>query len=79
MKDFYPDFTAINTTTGEIKCIEHLGMMDHPNYYQNVLAKLDAYEKNGLLIGRDIVLIHESSYRPLNTKVIADYIDEFLT
>lgn len=79
MKDFYPDFTAINTTTGEIKYIEHLGMMDHPNYYQNVLAKLDAYEKNGLLIGRDIVLIHESSYRPLNTKVIADYIDEFLT
>ena len=79
IKDFYPDFTAINKTTGEIKYIEHLGMMDHPSYFQNVLAKLDAYEKNGLLIGRDIILLHESAYRPLNTRVIADYIEEFLT
>ena len=79
IKDFYPDFTAINKTTGEIKYIEHLGMMDHPSYFQNVLAKLDAYEKNGLLIGRDVILLHESAYRPLNTRVIADYIEEFLT
>lgn len=79
IKEFYPDFTAMNKTTGEIKYVEHLGMMDHPNYYQNVLAKLDAYEKNGLLIGRDVILLHESAYRPLNTRVIADYIEEFLT
>lgn len=54
-------------------------MLDQPYYFQNVLAKLDAFEKNGLLIGRDVILLHESAYRPLNTRVIADYIDEFLT
>ena len=79
MKEFHPDFTAMNITTGEIKYIEHLGMMDNPNYYGNALAKLDAYERNGLLIGRDVLLLHESAYRPLNTRIISDYISEFLT
>lgn len=79
MKEFHPDFTAMNITTGEIKYIEHLGMMDNPNYYGNALAKLDAYERNGLLIGRDVLLLHESAYRPLNTRIISDYIREFLT
>ena len=78
-KEFYPDFTVINVNTGEIKYVEHLGMLDQPNYYKTVLYKLDVYEKNGLLIGRDVILLHESFYRPLNTRVIADYIEEFLT
>jgi len=77
-KEFYPDFTVLNKTTGEIKYIEHLGMMDNPNYYKNVLSKLDVYEKNGLLIGRDVLLFHESAYQPLNTRVVMDYINEFL-
>lgn len=78
MKEFHPDFTAMNITTGEVKYIEHLGMMDNSGYYNNMLMKLDAYERNGLLIGRDILLLHESVYRPLNTRIIADYIQEFL-
>ena len=53
-------------------------MMDQPNYFKNVLSKLDVYEKNGLLIGWDVILLRESTYRPLNTRVVADYIDEFL-
>ncbi|MCR5792609.1 MAG: hypothetical protein K6G65_05520 [Lachnospiraceae bacterium] len=77
-KVFYPDFTVLNKTTGEVKYLEHLGMMDNENYYKNVLSKLDVYEKNGLLIGRDLLLLHESSYQPLNTRVVTDYIDEFL-
>lgn len=79
VKDFYPDFTALNISTGEVKYLEHLGMMDNPHYYKNTLAKLDAYEKNGLLIGRDIILLHESFSRPLNTRSVVNYIKEFLT
>ena len=78
MKEFHPDFTVMNITTGEVKYLEHLGMMDNPSYYNNVLAKLDVYERNGLLIGRDVILLHESSFRPLSTRIIADYIQEFL-
>lgn len=77
IKEFYPDFTAMNISTGELKYVEHLGMLDSPVYFKNTLSKLDVYEKNDLLIGRDVILIHESSYRPLNTRVIANYINEF--
>ena len=79
VRDFYPDFTVMNIATGEIKYLEHLGMLDNSNYLKNTLSKLDIYEKNGLLIGREVILLHESSYRPLNTRVITDYIREFLT
>ena len=78
IKKFHPDFTVMNRTTGEIKYVEHLGMIDNPFYLKNTLSKLDIYEKNNLLIGRDVILLHESSYRPLNTKAVADYIIEFL-
>lgn len=76
--DFYPDFTVICRSTGKVMYLEHLGMMDNTQYYNNVLNKLDAYEKNDLLIGRDIILLHESAYRPLSTRAISDYIHEFL-
>lgn len=78
MKEFHPDFTVMNVTTGEVKYMEHLGMMDNPSYYSNVLTKLDIYERNGLLIGKDVILLHESSFRPLGTRIIADYVQEFL-
>ena len=77
-REFYPDFTVLNITTGEIKYVEHLGMTDNPIYFKNALSKLDIFERNNLLIGRDVILFHESSYRPLNTRVIGDYISEFL-
>lgn len=77
-REFYPDFTTLNITTGKIIYLEHLGMMDNSYYYDNTLSKLDVYEKNGLLIGRDVLLLHESARRPLNTRIISDYISEFL-
>ena len=79
LKTFFPDYTVMNISTGEVKYIEHLGMLDNPYYYKNTLVKLDAYEKNGLLVGREVILLHESAGRPLNTRVVADYINEFLT
>lgn len=77
-KQFFPDFTVLNKTTGKIIYLEHLGMMDNSYYYNNTLNKLDIYEKNGLLIGKDILFFHESSRQPLNTRTIDDYINEFL-
>lgn len=75
---FYPDFTVMNPRTGRIYYLEHLGMMDKEDYYNATLRKLDAFEANQLLIGRDILLLHESSSAPLNTKVLDNYIEEYL-
>ena len=38
----YPDFTALNRRTGKCWIIEHFGMMDNPEYYEN------ATQGNGL-------------------------------
>ena len=39
-KQFFPDFTVLNKTTGKIIYLEHLGMMDNSYYYNNTLNKL---------------------------------------
>lgn len=75
---FYPDFTVMNLRTGRIYYLEHFGMMDNEDYYNAVLRKLDAFEMNQLLIGRDVLLLHESSSAPLNTRVLDCYIQEYL-
>ena len=71
-------FTVMNSRTGRIYYLEHFGMMDNEDYYNAVLRKLDAFEMNQLLIGRDVLLLHESSSAPLNTRVLDCYIQEYL-
>ena len=75
---FRPDFMVMNKRTGRIFYIEHLGMMDNSAYYNNTMMKLDVFEQNGLLIGRDVLLFHESSRKPININVVRQYIEEYL-
>jgi len=74
----YPDFTVLNKRTGKKWIIEHLGMMDKGNYFDSTLQKLATYEENGILLGRDLIILHETSFSPLNTKVLGKYINEYL-
>ena len=74
----YPDFTALNKRTGKKWIIEHLGMMDREGYFNNSMFKLDTYEKNDILLGRELIVLHETSTMPLNTKIVGQYINEYL-
>lgn len=73
-----PDFVALNITTLEMVIIEHLGMLDQERYYRNNIEKIDIYENNGYLIGKNLILLHETSYNALNTELVAKYIEQFL-
>lgn len=75
---FYPDFTAINKRTGKRWVIEHFGMMDKMSYYENALQKLDIYEKNNMLVGVDLIILHETSAIPLNINSLRKYIERYL-
>ncbi len=77
-KPFYPDFTVMNKRTAKIIYVEHFGMMDDSGYYNGTLRKLDIYEKNDILIGRDLLVFHETGKRALNIKSIDKYIDEYM-
>ena len=78
MKPFYPDFTVMNKRTAKIFYVEHFGMMDDSVYYNGTLRKLDIYEKNDILIGRDLLMFHETGKRALDMKNIDKYIDEYM-
>ena len=73
-----PDFIALNITTLEMVIIEHLGMLDQEKYYRNNIEKISLYENNGYLIGKNLLLFHETSYNALNTGLVAKYIEHFL-
>lgn len=66
----YPDFTILKMPTREEVYLEHLGMMDDSNYVDNVMYKLSTYERNGIYIGVNLFITHETSRNPLNTRAL---------
>lgn len=74
----YPDFTVLNRRTGKRWIVEHFGMMDNPSYYENAMFKLDTYEKNNILLGDGLIILHETSSCPLNTNIMRRYINNYL-
>jgi len=73
-----PDFTVLHRRTLKEIVIEHLGMMDNQGYYTKNLDKISLYEKNGFLLGKNLLILHETSNNPLNMKVVKKYFDEYL-
>ena len=42
----YPDFTVLNVRTRETIYLEHLGMMDDPQYYESAIKRIQLTEGN---------------------------------
>lgn len=74
----YPDFTVLNKRTRKVLYWEHLGMMDDVDYCERALRKIEAYVKAGILPGRDLIITHETSKRPVDIKVIEQFIEQLL-
>ncbi len=74
----YSDFHAMNKRTGKIYIIEHFGLLDDDGYTQDTLWKLDVYERNDILLGRDLIAFHETKTMPLSVKTVDKYIEEYL-
>lgn len=49
--------------------LEHFEMMDNPGYDENVIRKIRAYEKNGILQGERLILTYETSQTPIDMRV----------
>lgn len=73
-----PDFVALNRTTLKMIVIEHLGRMADDTYEERNYEKIDLYERNGYMIGDNLLLLHETESRPLNIKVLDQYIELYL-
>ena len=58
---FYPDFTFLSPKTGKEIYYEHFGMMDSPEYSRKAIKKIETYEKNGISLGKDLLVTFETS------------------
>ena len=75
----YPDFTILNKYSRKEYYLEHMGMMDHPEYAEEAVKRLELYEKQGIYEGDRLILTWETSKTPLNVKVLERKLDYFFT
>ena len=66
----YPDFTLLNINTREVIYHEHLGLMDDEQYRKANLIKLDEYRKNGIYLGKNLIITYEAEGCYLNIREI---------
>ena len=74
----YPDFVALNLRTRKTIYWEHLGLISDIEYATKNFKKIQGYEKNGYLLGRDLITTMESGETPIDIKLVEEKIKEFL-
>lgn len=77
-RDAYPDFACLNVRLRETKYWEHLGLLGNGDYENKNFEKIVTYERNGILIGEDLILSFETREHPLRTVDIRRKIEKFL-
>ena len=55
-----PDFAGLNVRKRKEIVIEHFGMMDDPAYAEKNVDKLHDYERNGFVLGDDLLITMET-------------------
>lgn len=53
-------------------------MMDDPNYVEMSIRKINTYEQNEMLLGKNLILTYETKKNPLNTKTIKLMVQHYL-
>jgi len=73
----FPDFNILDMKKRRTIIWEHLGMMDDPDYVERNLRKINAYLKNGYVIGETLILTFETHDQPLNTVIVDKIIKHY--
>ena len=73
-----PDFFILNKRTRKEFYWEHLGMMGDPRYAASNQQKIEKFAKNGIVLGKNLILSFECSERPLSTEYVDQLIKETL-
>ena len=74
----FPDFLALNIRLRKARYWEHYGKMDDPGYSEHNLNKLLAYEKDGIFPGTDLIVTHETSKNPVDTRLLVAVAKHYL-
>lgn len=74
----YPDFVTLNLRTKRTVYWEHLGIVSDLEYATKNFSKIQIYEREGFLLGKDLITTMESSDRILDVRLVEKKIKEFL-
>ncbi len=74
----YPDFLCLNKRTRSEFYWEHFGLIDSPDYSNNVAAKLRLYTENKILAGKNLIITMETQSEPLSTLTLNSLIEAYL-
>lgn len=74
----YPDFVLLNVRERKEIYFEHFGMMAHPEYCQKAILKLENYARNGIYIGKNLLVTFETFRNPLDMKTVEQMLKEFI-
>ncbi|MBE5909226.1 MAG: hypothetical protein E7278_10385 [Lachnospiraceae bacterium] len=71
---FYPDFTIYLAKQDREIIWEHFGLMDNPDYRENMYSKMRRYMMHGYMPGHSMICTYESNDYPLTE----DYIEKMI-
>ena len=54
-------------------------MMDNIAYANRNISKIQTYEQNGFLVGKNMIMTFEASATPLNSSSVMRMIEEYLS
>ena len=66
----YPDFTILKVSSRKEVYLEHLGMMDVPEYCEKALLRIQELAHHGIVLGSNLFVTFESADVPLDVKVL---------
>ena len=73
-----PDFAALNVRTRKTWFWEHLGRLSEAEYAIDAFDKLILYERNGIVLGQNLIITMETKEIPLDIKQILKLIEYYL-
>lgn len=71
----YPDFMIRHPETGHFFYWEHFGLVDQPEYRQNMLSKLDLYMSHGIFPNINLITTYETKEHPLSMEFVQKIIE----
>ena len=71
------DFLVLDIKNRRTIVWEHLGKMHDPGYVERNLRKINAYLKNGYVLGETLILTFESTNIPIDTTIIEGIIKHY--
>ena len=74
----YPDFILLNVIHRKTYYWEHMGLTDEHGYATKNFRKLAIYERNGLVLGDNLILSLETEDMPLDMKMVQRKIQDYL-